>query len=111
LQLKNPDTADELPDFQQLADVGGMAPSTIRDGLRQMLPYLAMVSCAEDWGCTWGSRTSYLCPVGACVCVRCWYRCMLPACMQPAVLASPLSLLAIITLTPLAVTCDMVRSS
>jgi hypothetical protein len=54
LQLKNPDTADELPDFQQLADVGGMAPSTIRDGLRQMLPYLAQVSGAEDWGCMWG---------------------------------------------------------
>ncbi|WIA14308.1 hypothetical protein OEZ85_002840 [Tetradesmus obliquus] len=40
-KLRFPDTADELPDFQRLADVGGMAPSTIRDGFRQMLPYLA----------------------------------------------------------------------
>jgi hypothetical protein len=44
LQLRFSDTADELPDFQRLADVGGMAPSTIRDGFRQMLPYLATVS-------------------------------------------------------------------
>jgi hypothetical protein len=47
LQLRFPETADELPDFQRLADVGGMAPSTIRDGFRQMLPYLSVVS----WGC------------------------------------------------------------
>jgi hypothetical protein len=67
LQLKNPDTAEELPDFQDLAEVGGMAPSTIRDGLRQMLPYLAMVSCAGGAECLkvirgdWRGRASWLC--------------------------------------------------
>jgi hypothetical protein len=73
LQLKNPDTADELPDFQQLADVGGMAPSTIRDGLRQMLPYLAMVSWRRmrKLGKHLERPASYLCVVGVCMCLCC----------------------------------------
>jgi hypothetical protein len=34
----------EVPTFTRLSEVGGMAPSTIRDGFKQMMPWLVVVS-------------------------------------------------------------------
>lgn len=43
-QLKNPDSSDPVPSWEKLSTASGMAPNTIRDCYRQVLPYLATVS-------------------------------------------------------------------
>lgn len=47
-QIKRPDSSEEPPDFTRLAEVSGMAPVTIRDAFRQMLPYFATVRERES---------------------------------------------------------------
>ncbi|KAF8063772.1 cabII-1 [Scenedesmus sp. PABB004] len=39
-KLKHPDSGEEALDFMTLAEASGMAPQTIRDGFRVMLPYM-----------------------------------------------------------------------
>lgn len=43
LQIKKPDSDLQVPDFEALAEIGGMAPQTIRDAFKQMLPYFRKV--------------------------------------------------------------------
>jgi alpha-beta hydrolase superfamily lysophospholipase len=43
-QLKHPDSRDAVPSWDQLAEVSGMAPDTIRQCYKSMLPYFMAVS-------------------------------------------------------------------
>jgi hypothetical protein len=43
-QLKHPDTRDAVPSWEALSEVTGMAPATMRDCYRSMLPFLVVVS-------------------------------------------------------------------
>lgn len=42
-QLKQPESGLTVPEFEQLAEIGGMAPQTIRDAFKQMLAYFRKV--------------------------------------------------------------------
>lgn len=46
LQLQNPNSDETMVTWEQLSASSGMAPNTIRDCYKMMLPYMAVVSAA-----------------------------------------------------------------
>lgn len=62
MQLQHPDSAERMVTWEQLSSSSGMAPNTIRDCYKMMLPYLARVS---NSGATkfvfWGGRAWAAC--------------------------------------------------
>jgi hypothetical protein len=56
-QLQNPNSDEAMVTWEQLSASSGMAPNTIRDCYKMMLPYLAVVSALLlEEGCQGGSR-------------------------------------------------------
>jgi hypothetical protein len=49
VQLQNP-SDQPMVTWEALSQASGMAPNTIRDCYKMMLPYLSMVR--SSWGCT-----------------------------------------------------------
>jgi len=61
-QLKNPEGNDPAPSWDKLSDASGMAPNTIRDCYKQLLPYLATVSSGEHAGQSVTQHVTVNCP-------------------------------------------------
>lgn len=87
LQLQNPNSDETMVTWEQLSASSGMAPNTIRDCYKMMLPYMAQVSAAllhvravsgQELWCSWciagALFASVLRPnaVHVCCCCCCW---------------------------------------